>query len=496
MPPKPRGIRKRQRQPEDATTLIDNELEQINDLLQNEDTSQKQIWQIGKRIKKLLETHASMDKQKQIDAHFLWGTALSRLASLNEDPALAEGAVDKFEQMHELSQGDDSALGPVGYSLWASSLLTIATEKQSVEVLDKALRKFEVAVEVDGGTTFESRFQHAKALKEGGDLVKFLAEAEDTAVGKDDHVKYYKKALEVCAKLAEIYDAESAKNDDAKQPAKPEDDNDDDSVSPEDFAEVKLLEAIVHSLLETTDMAKDDFERTFQLFQEALTLSPGNPEALMELANYTAQTYVKHVAAQTKLVAAIEWAKVFADIEADYKRLLTEVGFDLAECHEICERKDGDPNAPEPEEEELDASVPHLLHSLGKALGWHVKGQVMALQHKEKQVTVDDALKKQFVHAVEVLRSAHHYHDKLGCYPLACLFALPGFEDEKQCRTWLETSDSYGILDDEFNLDDFGDMKDKEWIQPFTQPAEEVNPADEQNELEIVSEMDPTREHD
>lgn len=103
-----------------------------------------ETWQIGKRLKKLMETYPSMATQKTIDAFFLWGTALARLASQNEDPTLAEAAADKFQEMHELSGGDDSAMGPVGYSLWASSLLIVATETRQKDVLDQALGKFAV----------------------------------------------------------------------------------------------------------------------------------------------------------------------------------------------------------------------------------------------------------------------------------------------------------------------------------------------------------------
>lgn len=107
-------------------------------------TAIAETWQIGKRLKKLMETYPAMATRKMLDAYFLWGTALARLASLNEDPTLAEAAADKFQEMHELSKGDDSAMGPVGYSLWASSLLIVATETRQKDVLDQALGKFAV----------------------------------------------------------------------------------------------------------------------------------------------------------------------------------------------------------------------------------------------------------------------------------------------------------------------------------------------------------------
>lgn len=85
-----------------------------------------------------------MTTQKTMDAYFLWGTALARLASNNEDATLAEAAVDKFQQMAALAQDVDAAMGPVGYSLWASSLLIMATEHQQKGILTQALQKFEV----------------------------------------------------------------------------------------------------------------------------------------------------------------------------------------------------------------------------------------------------------------------------------------------------------------------------------------------------------------
>lgn len=56
------------------------------------------------------------------------------------------------------------------------------------------------AVEVDGGTTFETSFQYAKALKDGGDLVKFLeAEgSERSGARESSYVDYYKRVRTVC----------------------------------------------------------------------------------------------------------------------------------------------------------------------------------------------------------------------------------------------------------------------------------------------------------
>lgn len=218
-------------------------------------------------MKRLLENHENLPISKQLDAYFLWGTALTRLASLNEDPTLADAAADKFQQMMQLSKDEadedvvDAALGPVGFSLWGSSLLIVATETQSREVLDRALAKFEKAVEVDGGTTFETRFQFAKALKEGGDLVAFLEqEEEDKCVKKSS---YYERALQMCRKLEEIYQTESQ-----KQEEHGEESEDDDKVTVQDFAEAKVLQAVLQGLLEDSGSV-DDFHRTIALYQEA-----------------------------------------------------------------------------------------------------------------------------------------------------------------------------------------------------------------------------------
>ncbi|KAG7376723.1 hypothetical protein PHYPSEUDO_012849 [Phytophthora pseudosyringae] len=463
---------------------VDAELASINDLLQEEETSQKQTWQIGKRVKKLLERHENLPIHKQLDAYFLWGTALARLASLNEDPTLAEAAADKFQDMLKLSQDGqdkdaaDAALGPVGLSLWGSSLLIVATETQSREVLDQALAKFQRAVEVDGGTTFETRFQFAKALKEGGDLVAFL-EADG-----GDHAKkvyYYNRALEVCGKLEEIYKVETA--DDEDQPADKEDgsddDADDDKVTAEDFAEAKLLEAVLQGLLEDTSSV-DDFDRTLALYQKAIALNPGGAEALMEMTNYLAARCLARASLGTKPTTE-EWTKLFDDLEAQYKSLLTDAGFDLRECREICKRKDTH-DQEEPEEEEIDERVPHLLNTLGKGLAAFVRSfprlDKVEGQQKKKQKLKNSRDGSRFTHAVEVLRSAHHFHDKLGGYYLACLYASPAFEDEEQCRTWLETADSYGSLEDEFDVEEFATMHEKTWFNRLAQPPVQLEEID------------------
>ncbi|KAG7400670.1 hypothetical protein PHYBOEH_004717 [Phytophthora boehmeriae] len=479
----PEVKRQQKKKTEDASP-VDKELSSINALLQEEETSQKQTWQIGKRVKKLLESHSDLPQAKQLDAYFLWGTALARLASLNEDPTLAAAAADKFQQMLQLCGSDDedaadAALGPVGFSLWGSSLLIVATETQSRRVLDEALSRFQKAVEVDGGTTFETRFQYAKALKEGGDLVAFLEQDGDQSAKGD----YYRTALEVCGKLEQIFKEESVKEEqdedrDSGSSGSEEDsddeDEDDDTVTAEDFAEAKLLEAVLRSLLENAHSVRD-FYRTLALYQEAIALNHESAEALMEMTNYLAARCLARASLGAKPTEK-EWAQLFDDLESQYKVLLADAGFDLQECHEICRRKD-EHDQEEPDEEEIDERVPHLLNALGKGLAAFVRvfplmegGDALQKSKQKQQRSEKSSDNARFTHAVEVLRSAHHFHDKLGGYYLACLYASSAFEDEENCRTWLETADSYGCLDNEFDVEVFTSMHDKEWFQRLTQP--------------------------
>ncbi|KAI9909385.1 hypothetical protein PsorP6_014714 [Peronosclerospora sorghi] len=468
---------------------IDAELSSINDLLQEKETSQKQTWQIGKRVKRLLETYEDLPTDKQLDAYFLWGAALARLASMNEDTILAEAAVDKFRQMQELSKNEadeDAALGPVGFSLWGSSLLILATETQDRQVLNDALIKFQRAVEVDGGTTFETKFQLAKALKEGGDLLTFLDSQNGSQVKKND---YYSKALTICKDIEEIYHVESenqknvTKNDDVKEEVE-----DDDKVMVEDFAEAKLLEAVLQGLCEDSSKV-EDFNRTMALYQDAMgegcfkcctfgieTVVSDIAEAIKEVTNYIATRCLTRANLDVKLTLQ-EWDKMFDELEQQYKRLLRDANFDLEMCHEICQREDM-PLQEERQEEEVDERAPHLLEALGKGLAAFVRSFPYAdddtsqKRNKRTQRNHKAARNTRFAHAVELLRCAHHFHDKLGSYHLACLFASPAFEDEEQCRMWLETAYTYGSLDKEFDVGQFSSMHEKPWFKRLTQPVE------------------------
>ncbi|TMW59388.1 hypothetical protein Poli38472_004457 [Pythium oligandrum] len=509
--------RKRERSQEEA--VVDAALSEVNDILQGDDRSQKETWQIGKRLKKLMEEHPKMTQKQTLDAFFLWGTALARLASQNEDATLAEAAVDKFQEMHKLSGGDEAAMGPVGYSLWASALLIIATENQDREVLDQSLEKFQQAVEVDGGTTFESRFQYARALKEGADLVKFLETEAAQATGtarQTDHRSYYKRALELCEEMERIYaeeatkpkeDAKKGDGDDDDDDEDSEEDDDEDEVDPDDdvvhvddLAEVKLLEAILHGMLEEDE--DDDtvdpvacFERTFALFKRALELNSENPGVLMEMASYVGKKCKARL--QIEDLHNVGWGKILSFLEEQYRIALASVDFPMTECHEICVRKDTRQEEEPEGEENTDAQVPHLLHAFGRSLVGFLIGEaakpvakptlaaLMKLKKNKGKAKATSSSQAagtghpRYIQAVEALRSAHHFHDKLGCYPLACLYAAKGYENEEQCRIWLETAETYGVLDDEFVVEDFAAFQDKPWFQKFTQPVEEIAPGAE-----------------
>lgn len=97
------------------------------------------------------------------------------------------------------------------------------------------------------------------------------------------------QALTLCVKLEKVYEEESAKADQggASKAASAtdgaekgnasdseghydEDDEDDDQVLLEDFAEVKLLEAILHGAIENEESSSERFNATLALFEKAL----------------------------------------------------------------------------------------------------------------------------------------------------------------------------------------------------------------------------------
>lgn len=83
------------------------------------------------------------------------------------------------------------------------------------------------------------------------------------------------QALEICSKLESIYKHESAKEAsgaDASEGEADEDedvDADDDKVLLEDFAEVKLMEAVLCGLVEDGQSGSASFSHTLELYRQA-----------------------------------------------------------------------------------------------------------------------------------------------------------------------------------------------------------------------------------
>lgn len=108
-----------------------------------------ETWQIGKRLKKVIDENPDMEKSQMMDALFLWGTALARLASQHDDVELANAAIDKFEEIDRISNKEANALGAVGYTLWGSCLLVLAKEQQDNTLFSKAFEALDVKYMTD-----------------------------------------------------------------------------------------------------------------------------------------------------------------------------------------------------------------------------------------------------------------------------------------------------------------------------------------------------------
>lgn len=98
------------------------------------------------------------------------------------------------------------------------------------------------------------------------------------------------QALAICVELEEIYERESAKaseeqvggsasaaegdkNSGDDSDGSDEEDEDDDKVVVEDFAEVKLLQAVLSSAVEGDEGTSESFNATLALFRKALGAS-------------------------------------------------------------------------------------------------------------------------------------------------------------------------------------------------------------------------------
>ncbi|RHX99705.1 hypothetical protein DYB25_006700 [Aphanomyces astaci] len=323
-------------------------------------------WQVGKRLKTLIDAHPDMTKEQLGNTMCMWGTAISRIASENDDATLAEAAMDKFHQALTLLGQDE--MGPYGMALYGSTSMIVATEKQDRSVLEAALAQFDAAVAMDTPEAFESPFQYAKALKEGSVLVQHLI------------------------------DATGDENDDNDSGDETGDDEVEDEVSKEDMSEVVLLQAQLTALLATA--APDAI---FDLFKQAYELHRENVNALIEMNTFVCR------------------------VELTFNEV-----------------------------------VPKVLDVLGRNL--------------VAQLKASSSSNELHAHALKVLQCAHHLHDAFGCYSLAALHALPAFVNPTECHVWLDTCESYGVLDDEFQARDFITMKDQDWFGAFAAPNGTLHP--------------------
>ncbi|RHY90560.1 hypothetical protein DYB37_000780 [Aphanomyces astaci] len=369
-----------------AAMSVEDEIAAVNDILQSETTSR-----VGKRLKTLIDAHPDMTKEQLGNTMCMWGTAISRIASENDDATLAEAAMDKFHQALTLLGQDE--MGPYGMALYGSTSMIVATEKQDRSVLEAALAQFDAAVAMDTPEAFESPFQYAKALKEGSVLVQHLIDTDTTVTDADNKGIADSIAFQSPQALQhKVRYATGDENDDNDSGDETGDDEVEDEVTKEDMSEVVLLQAQLTALLATAapdaiyDLFKQAFGGSFHVMR-ASTLAKPKP--------------------------------------------VNEV-------------------------------VPKVLDVLGRNL--------------VAQLKASSSSNELHAHALKVLQCAHHLHDAFGCYSLAALHALPAFVNPTECHVWLDTCESYGVLDDEFQARDFITMKDQDWFGAFAAPNGTLHP--------------------
>ncbi|ETV96816.1 hypothetical protein H310_10108 [Aphanomyces invadans] len=459
-----------------TSTSVEDEIAAVNEILQSETTA-RESWQIGKRLKTLIDAHPDMTKMQLGNTMCMWGTAISRIASENDDATLAEAAMDKFQQA--LTLLGQQEMGPYGMALYGSTSMIVATEKQDRTVLEAALAQFEAAVSMDTPEAFESPFQYAKALKEGSVLVQHLLDTAATSTDNTAEVSstpsfqspaaLQQKGLDICANIlkhhASVLDGSSAHT---QQTAEAEDAHDDDDeeevedeVTKEDLSEVILLQAQLTALLAASKPAADTSpDAIYDMFKQAFELHPENVNALIEMNSFVCRLGINPSGAAWVL-PRLEWMQQQLD------RVLHELDFDLDSCfeHVMRESKLDKPK-------EVNECVPKILDVLGRNLLRQLQAcAVVANEHKTSAAAA--AL---HAHALKVLQCAHHLHDTFGCYSLAKLHALPAFVNPTECHVWLETCESYGVLDDEFNAADFATMTNEPWYSAFAAPNGTLRP--------------------
>ncbi|KAF0699982.1 Aste57867_9461 [Aphanomyces stellatus] len=423
-----------------AAVFVDDEIAEINEILQSETTS-RESWQIGKRLKTLIDAHPAMTKEQLGNTMCMWGTAIARIASENDDATLAEAAMDKFQQALTLLGKDE--MGPYGMALFGSASMIVASEKQDRTVLEAALQQFDMAVQMDTPEAFESHFQYAKALREGSLLVQHLldmtpeTDAAEKEASFQSPATLQQKGLDICQHILEQHkDVMDGESEDAKERDDDDDEEVEDEVTKEDMSEVVLLQAQLLALLAT-----ESNEHIYNVFKQSYDMYRDNVNALIEMNAFVCRVPKPTL---TEWLPRLEW------IETELNSILDSLEFDLPSCYEHVMRES---TLEKPKE--IDERVPKLLDVLGRNLLEQLKCRPTA------------AAPTLLAHALRVLKCAHHVHDAFGCYSLATLYALPLYRDPTECHVWLETCESYGVLDDEFQPSDFKTMESEEWYSAF-----------------------------
>ncbi|RHY31114.1 hypothetical protein DYB32_003744 [Aphanomyces invadans] len=250
-----------------------------------------------------------------------------------------------------------------------------------------------------------------------------------------------------------------------------------DEVTKEDLSEVILLQAQLTALLAASKPAADTSpDAIHDMFKQAFELHPENVNALIEMNSFVCRLGINRTSiacavfrSKTTVYVASGAAWVLPRLEwmqQQLDRVLDELDFDLDSCfeHVMRESKLDKPK-------EVNECVPKILDVLGRNLLRQLQAcAVVANEHKTSAAAALHA------HALKVLQCAHHLHDTFGCYSLAKLHALPAFVNPTECHVWLETCESYGVLDDEFNAADFATMTNEPWYSAFAAPNGTLRP--------------------
>nr|CCA24075.1 conserved hypothetical protein [Albugo laibachii Nc14] len=431
---------------EDVQKTIDS----VNDLLHQEELSQKETWQIGKRLKKTIDENPDMERSQLMDALFLWGTALARLASQHGDVELANAAINKFEEIDRLSDNQASALGAVGYTLWATCLLVLAKEQQTIKVFDKAFWALDKAIELDDGNKFEISLHYAKALSTAGDFLSDLSQEHDLVIKKPclDAESHYKRALKMCESMECLYQAQAQEETSLDGHS-----DDEDTITKEDYAQVELLRADIYASIHEIEITT--FEKVYRQYKRAFDLDPRSDAILLEWMKFTSSVlkWCSRPPSDERIETIVQ------EIDGMIQSFLLLNGFDIKDYQHSLES------------DTMGVCVPHLLHALGE----------LTVSSLAKQThTSKSAGQPLFDRAHNYLSVAHHFDERLGCYGLARLYAIPKFGDDAKCLQWLETAESYGILEIKKLELDFGNLKSKVWFQSFLSSIknEQIDSAD------------------